>query len=633
MLTTDFDLIFGIVKEKEETLLDEVIRSMIRKKRGVKMEDIENYLKIFADVGVIDVLYSTSPFGKDKVRFLNPRLERPFMVEMDEREREEVLDEYAITLEDAEAKVEIFNARGDFNRTYMLRPLEIGEGTLWLLEYVSRQVPGLLEGAGEEEESVSLRRSNAVRKQLSMRVREIIKRLMPKENETKRNILSNVLIHELIGFGTVDFMIEDENLEEIVFQGTGNPVTVYHRKYAWMKTNVWIGKEEYIFNIAERIGRNIGRAITVLNPVLDAYMSSGERVSAILSPISAGGNTVTIRKFRKNPWTIVHLLSPEHKTLNKDIAALLWLGVQYELNILIAGGTASGKTSLLNALCQFLPVNQHVITIEEIEELTLPKYFKWNWIHLVERKPISGRGEVTLLELLVASLRMRPDRIIVGEVRRPKEAEVLFEAMHTGHSAYGTVHADNAYQVYRRLVDPPFSIPALDLEALHLLVVQRRDRVTGGRRTHEVAEVEIPETFKEREFSMSILYRWGGTKDKILPVNKPKRIFDELYFYTGMDMKEINRDLSEKKKILDWMLKNNINYVDGVGKVVSEYYKDPDRVLDVVEKNGSPDKLLHEDIEKMDRDRAEKLKERLKGLKEQKKMLEDLANEKKAIEP
>ncbi len=321
----------------------------------------------------------------------------------------------------------------------------------------------------------------------------------------------------MIGFGIIDFMIDDENLEEVVFQGVTNPVIVYHRKYMWIKTNVWIKKEKYIFNIAERIGRKISRTINVLDPILDAYLQSGERVNAILFPISAQGNTVTIRKFKKNPWTIINLL--ECKTLNKDIAAFLWLCIQYELNILIAGGTASGKTSFLNAMCQFLPVNQHIVTIEEIEELTLPKYYKWNWVPLLERKAVGGKGEVSLLDLMVTSMRMRPDRIIVGEVRRPKEAEVLFEAMHTGHSAYGTIHADNSYQVYRRLIDAPFSIPPLELEALHLVVVQRRDRRTGGRRTYEIAEVEIPETFKESEFSMSVLYRWDSKIDEILPLN------------------------------------------------------------------------------------------------------------------
>ncbi|ODS39303.1 MAG: hypothetical protein A7316_11195 [Candidatus Altiarchaeales archaeon WOR_SM1_86-2] len=310
---------------------------------------------------------------------------------------------------------------------------------------------------------------------------------MPKDGEEKKNILSNILMHELVGFGVADFMLEDKNLEEIVFHGTESPITVYHKKYGWVRSNAYFEKEEYIRNIAESIGRRVGRTIDISNPVLDAHMPTGERISATLPPISDRGTTITIRKFRKNPWTIVHFISPENKTLNKHAAALLWLCVQYELNILVAGGTGSGKTSILNAISQLFPVNQHIITIEEIRELTLPKYFNWNWIPLVERKSVGGRGEVPILDLVVASLRMRPDRIIVGEVRRAKESEVMFEAMKTGHSVYGTMHADNARQVYRRLTSPPFSIQAIDLESLDLIVVQRRDRRTGLRRTYEIA--------------------------------------------------------------------------------------------------------------------------------------------------
>jgi len=589
MLTTHFDLIFDIVKEKKKISVDK-LASILNKHDKIKPEDLENYLKIFIRIGVVKVLYST--FGRGTVVFLNPCLDKSIVLKTDEREREKVLDSYVLTIENLNADVEIFNAKGDFEPTYMLSPPDIGGGSSWFLEYVSKQIPGLLKIV-EDEERVGLKASDYMKKQLTERVRELIKDFMKNEDDEKKEMLSNILIHQLIGFGALDFLISDDYLEEIVIQGVKNPITVYHRKYAWMKTNIMVADMGYVNNVAEKIGRNIGRVITVTDPVLDAYMPSGERVSAILYPIAAQGNTITMRKFRKNPWTIIHLISPEYRTLNKEVAALLWICIQYELNILIAGGTASGKTSFLNSLCQFLSVTQHVITIEEIEELTLPKYFKWNWVPLVERKPIGGKGAVSLSDLLVTSLRMRPDRIIIGEVRRPKEAEVLFEAMHTGHSAYGTIHADNAYQVYRRMVGPPFEIPPLDLEALHLLVVQRRDRRTGLRRTYEVAEVQTPETFKEQEFSMSILYRWDSEKDEIVSLNKPRRIYDELYFHAGMSVKEINKDLKEKMEILDWMLKNEINYVDDVGKVVSVYYKDPGFVLDAVRNDETPDKILN----------------------------------------
>jgi flagellar protein FlaI len=168
-------------------------------------------------------------------------------------------------------------------------------------------------------------------------------------------------------------------------------------------------------------------------------LSTGDRVNATLSPISSFGNTLTIRKFAKDPWTITKFLRT--KTISAEAAAIIWTAIQYELSALIAGGTASGKTSALNVFANFFPPNQRILSIEDTREIVLPKYLDWNWIPMVTRSANpEGLGEVTMLELMVSSLRMRPDRIIVGEIRRKKEAEVLMEAIETGHSIYSTIH-------------------------------------------------------------------------------------------------------------------------------------------------------------------------------------------------
>ena len=157
-------------------------------------------------------------------------------------------------------------------------------------------------------------------------------------------------------------------------------------------------------------------------------------------PISVEGNTMTIRKFASKPWTVTDLINTQ--TISLDAASLIWMGIQYELSTLIAGGTATGKTSMLNAIANFFPPNQRIISIEDTREIQLPSFL--HWIPMVTRLPNpEGKGEVSMLDLLVNSLRMRPDRILVGEIRRKREAEVLFEAIHTGHSVYATVHANS----------------------------------------------------------------------------------------------------------------------------------------------------------------------------------------------
>jgi flagellar protein FlaI len=258
--------------------------------------------------------------------------------------------------------------------------------------------------------------------------------------------------------------------------------------------------------------------------------------------------------------------------------------MQYELNILVTGGTASGKTSMLNAICSMIPANQRIVSIEGTRELNLPDYLAWNWIPLTTRnKNPEGKGEVTMLDLIANSMRMRPDRIIMGEVRRREEAEVLFEAMHTGHSVYATVHADTASHLVRRMTKPPFDLPVEDLESLDLIIVQFRDRRRGIRRTLEVVEVMQVEE-QEEQAKLNYLYRWDPRSDEFDKINESKRLFEKLNLYTGMTNEEIKKDLKEKKQILDWMLAKKIDDINKVGETMGEYYRDREAFMKRIQK-------------------------------------------------
>jgi flagellar protein FlaI len=221
------------------------------------------------------------------------------------------------------------------------------------------------------------------------------------------------------------------------------------------------------------------------------------------------------------------------------------------------------------------------ITIEDTREINLPKYLKWNWVPLTTRDANpEGKGEISMLDLIVTSLRMRPDRIIIGEIRRRREAEVLFEAMHTGHSVYSTIHADTAENLERRLLEPPIEIPSSEVEALHLMVIVYRDRKKGERRVFEIAEV-LPGA-AGKEFELNYLYRWNTRTRQFMKVNESRRIIDELGLHTGMTKDDILKDIAEKEEILQWMLDKNIQSLDGVGEVMDEYYKNPAKLLERV---------------------------------------------------
>jgi len=226
----------------------------------------------------------------------------------------------------------------------------------------------------------------------------------------------------------------------------------------------------------------------------------------------------------------------------------------------------------------FFPANQRIISMEDTREITLPKYL--HWIPLTVRPPTPrGEGGVSILDLVENSLRMRPDRIIVGEVRRKAETEVLFEAMHTGHSVYGTFHALEAREVIDRITSPPMSIPDIVMGSLHLIVAQHINRRTGQRRTLEIVELIRGE---EGTTQLNTVYRWNPRTDTLEPVNPSVRTLSELEMFTGMTEREMLEDINGKKRILDWLLKKDIKEVNDVGKIVTEYYVDRDTVLELV---------------------------------------------------
>jgi flagellar protein FlaI len=503
--------------------------------------------------------------------------------------KEEVLEEYPIIADKVPGKVKITRRAEEYVPIYDIKFPRIGEPTQAILDSIKEKLVQTVKL--EISEILDPKSTEEIKNRFLENSRTILQKEFPKVGENDREILAGYLVHEMLGLGRLEVMLNDDELEEIVINNSVNPLWVFHKKYGWLKTNVIVPTEEQIYNYATIIGRKVGRQITNLDPLMDAHLTTGDRVNSTLFPISTRGNTITIRKFRREPWTMINFIDPNEKTISKEIAALAWLCVQYELNIIVSGGTASGKTSVLNALMAFMPSNHRIISIEDTRELRLPDFL--HWIPLTTREPNpEGKGEVAMLDLLVNSLRMRPDRVVVGEIRRQKEAEVLFEAMHTGHSVYATLHADRAEQVLRRLTTPPIALPETLLESLHLIIVQYRHRRLGIRRTLEVAEVIPKQTSEGLDLILQTLYRWNPKIDKIERVRRSQRLLNEIKLHTGMTESEMKKDLKEKEKVLQWMLDHKIKTVNAVGKIVANYYHDKDGVMKIVNKNGSPVEIL-----------------------------------------
>ena len=483
-----------------------------------------------------------------------------------------LLASYAFDSEKLPVEVRIIKGK-DFVPKYEITIPGIAEGTKLILETKLRGEL-VTEVKLDISEILDPKKFNEVKGKFLEAAKKILERNFPTLPEDKKEILAVYLLQNTLGLGELEALLSDEKLEEVVINNSREPVWVYHKKFGWCKTNLRVKDEEMVYDYSSMIARKIGRQINTLNPMLDAHLPSGDRVNATLFPISSFGNTLTIRKFARNPWTMPTFIRTN--TISSEVAGLIWLCIQNELSLLVTGGTGSGKTSFLNAMSGFIPANQRVVSIEDTRELTLPSFL--HWVPMVVREPNpEGKGEVTMLDLMVNSLRQRPDRIIVGEIRRQREAEILFEAMHTGHSVYATLHADNAEQTISRLINPPINIPAGMLDALSGIIVTFRHRRFNIRRVLEFAEVH-------KNGGLNILYKWSVKTDKIKGVNKMGRLVELLSLYAGMDEKEIEEDVNEKVEVLDWMVKNNYDDVDTVGEIVSHYYMDPDEVLSSVRK-------------------------------------------------
>lgn len=492
--------------------------------------------------------------------------------EPQKRSRASLLASYAFESEKLPVEVRVIKGR-DFTPKYEITIPGIAEGTKLILE---TKLKGELvtEVKLDISEILDPKKFAEVKGKFLEAAKRILERNFPTLGEDKKEILAVYLLQNTLGLGELEALLSDDNLEEVVINNSREPTWVYHKKFGWCRTNLRMKNEEMIYDYASMIARKIGRQINTLNPTLDAHLPSGDRVNATLFPISNFGNTLTIRKFASNPWTMTNFI--RSNTISSDVAALIWLCIQNELSLIVTGGTGSGKTSFLNAMAGLIPANQRIVSIEDTRELTLPSFL--HWVPMVVREPNpEGKGEVTMLDLMVNSLRQRPDRIIVGEIRRQREAEILFEAMHTGHSVYSTLHADNSEQTISRLVNPPINIPEGMLDALAGICVTFRHRRFNIRRVLEFSEVH-------KNGKLNTLYKWDVKSDKIKGVGKMDRLANLLSLYAGMDIREIEDDVQEKVDVLDWMVKNGYEDVDQVGEIVSHYYMDPDEVLAFVRK-------------------------------------------------
>ncbi|MDP6640166.1 MAG: type II/IV secretion system ATPase subunit, partial [Candidatus Poseidoniaceae archaeon] len=406
---------------------------------------------------------------------------------------------------------------------------------------------------------------------------KIIKSYGMKVNKKSKSKIFYYLRRDLVGYGRMDVMMNDPNVEDVSLDGTDIPIFAYHRKFESVETTCkWETDdilESYVIKLAQRCGKHI----SVAEPLLDATLMDGSRIVMKLGrEVSTRGSSFCIRRFKDDPFSPADIVA--FRTMSSLMTAYLWIAFQNEVPMLFVGGTASGKTTTLNAMCIFIPWQMKIVSIESTREVNIPQP---NWIPGLTRQGFGGEsneGEIGEFELLKAALRERPEYIIVGEIRGA-EAYVLFQAMATGHCAYSTVHADSVPSLVHRLENKPIDIPRVLLPALEACAIQIQTRINGRRvrRTKQIVEI-VGIDPGSMELITNEVFRWDPATDDFVFSGK-SYVLEKIMVKINFSQEEMRRELRTRKRILEWMVLNDIRKSDQVSQVVTEYYVRPQEIL------------------------------------------------------
>jgi len=404
-------------------------------------------------------------------------------------------------------------------------------------------------------------------------------------DEKPKQKIMYYIIRDFLGYGKIDALMQDPMIEDVSCDAPRIPIYIYHRNYESVKSNIIFSDDRELDSFVIQLAQRCGRHISIARPLMDATMPDGSRIQACLSKeVSSMGSNFTIRRFREEPLTPSHLV--DYGTISPEIAAYYWMAIENGSSAVLAGGTASGKTTTLNALSLFIPPQMKIISIEDTREINLPHP---NWIASITREGTAESGEgskVGMFDLLKAALRQRPEYILVGEIRG-KEAVVLFQAMATGHTVYSTMHADSIFSVVHRLEGDPINIPRIQLQALNIVAIQGMLRI-GRKRVRRIQKiVEIvgidPTT---DDILTNEVFSWNPRKDSFDYFGKG-HVMDRIAEQRNWTDRELDEEFQRRRDVIKWMVDKGIkNYVE-VGEIIAAYYRDPDRIVKRMRGNGA----------------------------------------------
>jgi flagellar protein FlaI len=403
--------------------------------------------------------------------------------------------------------------------------------------------------------------------------------------ESSKDKIFYHLFRDFLGYGRIDILMHDDGIEDISCDGPKTPIFLYHRKYEAIETNIYFNGEEELNSFIIKLCQISGKQISIYSPIVDGKLPDGSRLQATLARTVTKSSTFTIRKFKENPLTPIDLI--EYKSLSVEMAAYFWMAIENGASMLFCGGTASGKTTALNALSLFIPASHKIVSIEDTREVSLPHK---NWIAGTTRKGFSSSDEnktgkdIDMFDLIRAALRQRPRVIIVGEVRG-REAYSLFQAMATGHTSYSTVHASTIYTLIQRLENPPISLPRALLTSLDVIVFQNAIEIGGKmvRRMTSITEI-IKLDSDTNQLIFMAPFTWISKTDDRFESSKTSKLYNKIKQQNDWNDEQLEQELSNRMLVLKWMGEKDIRSYQEFGKVVADYQKYPKKVLEKAKK-------------------------------------------------
>ena len=379
------------------------------------------------------------------------------------------------------------------------------------------------------------------------------------------------VVRDLIGYGPIQAITEDPDVEDISCNGVDMPIFVWHRRFEGIPTNIMFTSHQALNDFIVKLAHKSAKHISSAQPVLDAMLPEKHRLAAtFMKEVSLKGSTFCIRKFRAEPFSVVDLINIG--TLNERIAAYFWFILEHKKSFMIVGGTGAGKTSMLNALLSLMSQNDKIVTVEEVPELSPPVS---NWTQLHSRESFNfgdgPSGSISLFDLIKVSLRYRPDYVIVGEIRG-EEAYVLFQALATGHGGLTTMHADSIDRVVKRLTSPPMNVSEVYIPLMNIaLYIQRvelpnkKGDLHFGRRIRTVSEVAEFDNYIE-------VSRWDARKDVFNTWFKDSFILQQIATQSSKSMKDILEEIDRRESFIEEIIKSGVRNQSEVAEKILSYY-------------------------------------------------------------